>query len=319
MRKPRCTLVLYIDNEMKKIVLYPFMALVLSVVLAACSVVPLTGRRQLNLVSEQEILASSLVQYRAFMRKAPISRNAQNTRRVVNVGQRIAQATMQYLQLNGLTDRAKSLAWEFNLVESNQINAFCMPGGKIVVYTGLLKIVGSDEELAAVMAHEVAHAVARHSNERISNELLRQMGSQVLTRAVLGHTSSIGLARVINQAYGLGSKVLVSLPYSRKHEYEADRIGMIFMAMAGYNPEGAISLWRRMSSGKAEKSDVLSTHPTDQKRVSALMEYLDQARLVYQGKVDVRNLNIISPDKKGTSSKTTNVQTNVRTSEKWHF
>ncbi len=304
---------------MKKDVLYPFMASVLSLLLAACSVVPLTGRRQLNLVSEQEIVASSLVQYREFMRTAPVSRNAQNTRRVVNVGRRIAEATSRYLQANGMNDRLKNLAWEFNLVESNKINAFCMPGGKIVVYSGILSLFGSDDELAAVVAHEVAHAVARHSNERISNELLRQMGSQVLTRAVLGRTSSIGLARVINQAYGLGSQVLVSLPYSRKHEYEADRIGMIFMAMAGYNPEGAISLWKRMSSGKANQSDFLSTHPSDQKRVDALMEYLGQAQLVYQGKVDVRNLNIISPDKKSATTKTTNAQTNVRTSEKWHF
>lgn len=290
------------------------LTLFISLLLSACNVVPITGRSQISLVSESQILAMSQSQYRSFIQKAPLSKNRHDVERVHRVGTRIARATVAYLNQNGMDSRAKELAWEFNLVESKQLNAFCMPGGKIVVYTGLLRLLNSDDELAAVVSHEVAHAVARHSNERISNEMLRRMGGQVLGVAVAGESAA--LQQVIGQAYGIGSQVFISLPYSRKHEYEADRIGLVFMAMAGYDPEGAVSLWKKMAQGSRNKNDMLSTHPTDEKRIAAIRKYMPEAKRYYKGRgvFNIQPLNQQNTDRSGNSK-----PDKPRTSEDWRF
>lgn len=258
------------------------LACVLGVLLAGCSTVPITGRSQIMLVQDSEILSSSALQYKQFLSKVKISKNATSTAQVRRVGQKVAAATMHYLKQNGLGDMASQMKWEFNVVEDKAVNAFCMPGGKIVVYTGLLKLVGSDAELATVISHEVSHAVARHSNERISQEYLRQMGGNLLGAAV--SNKSAALQTIIGQAYGVGSQVLVALPYNRKQEYEADKMGLVFMAMAGYNPNAAITFWQKMAAQGSGQVEFLSTHPSDANRIAAIRQYMPEAMKYYKGK-----------------------------------
>jgi predicted Zn-dependent protease len=163
---------------------------VISLLLTSCGSVPITGRRQLNLVSDSEVLQSSLTQYEGFMKSASVSTDKVESEQVTRVGKKIAAATEAYLNANGLSSEVKNFSWEFNLVKSDEVNAFCMPGGKIVVYDGLLKLVSSDDELAVVLGHEVAHAVAKHSNERMSQQLLAQYGAQALSLATSGQSSA---------------------------------------------------------------------------------------------------------------------------------
>lgn len=259
---------------MKKEFLIWIVALVL---FSGCGSVPLTGRKQMLLVSDQEVLSSSLTQYKDYIKTAKLSTNKTKTAQVVRVGKNIAAATEAYLKANGMEAEAKSFAWEFNLVSENQVNAFCMPGGKIVVYEGLLNLVDSDDELAVVIGHEVAHAVAKHSNERMSQQLLTQYGAAVLDQAVSG--SSAAVQTIAGTVYGLGAQYGVMLPYSRKHEYEADHMGLIFMAIAGYNPEKAVSFWTKMSAASnANVPEIMSTHPNDANRIAEIQRFLPEAR-----------------------------------------
>ena len=255
--------------------------------LSSCGSVPITGRRQLSLVSDSEILSASATQYKQFISKSQLSRNGTYNAKVTQVGRRLAAATNSYLKQNGYESLLETLSWEFNVVDSKQVNAFCMPGGKIVVYTGLLTLVGngahSDDELAAVMGHELSHALAKHANERISNQLLLQAGGQLLG-ATVGARSQL-LGGLINQAYGLGAQVGVMLPFGRKQEYEADKMGLVLMAMAGYDPRYAVNFWQKMaqSKGGAQQSELLSTHPSDANRIRAIEAYLPTALQFYQG------------------------------------
>jgi len=255
---------------MKKVV----SLLIILLTLAGCSSVPLTGRKQVMLVSDQEVLTASLTQYNDFMKEAKKSTNKQQTDMVVRVGKRIAAATEQYLRNNGLEDEIKEFSWEFNLVDNPEMNAFCMPGGKIVVYTGLMKIVSSDDELAVVMGHEVAHAVAKHSNERMSQQMMAQYGAAILGAAV--QNKSAAVQQVASTVYGVGAQYGVVLPFSRKHESEADYMGMVFMAMAGYNPEVAVGFWEKMSAGGASVPEFLSTHPSGEHRISDIKKSLPE-------------------------------------------
>ena len=211
--------------------------------LSSCGSVPITGRRQLSLVPDGEILSASATQYKQFISKSQLSSNSTYNAKVTQVGRRLAAATNAYLKQNGYESMLSSLSWEFNVVDSKQVNAFCMPGGKIVVYTGLLNLVGngshSDDELAAVMGHELSHALAKHANERISNQLLLQAGGKILGAAVNARSQLLG--GLINQAYGLGAQVGVMLPFGRKQEYEADKMGLVLMAIAGYDPRYAVN------------------------------------------------------------------------------
>ena len=235
--------------------------------LTGCSSVPLTGRKQVLLVSDSEVLSSSLTQYNEYIKTAKKSTNKSQTAMVTRVGKKIAAATETYLKNNGMADEVKNFAWEFNLVQDKQVNAFCMPGGKIVVYEGLMKIVSSEDELAVVVGHEVAHAVAKHSNERMSQQLMAQYGAAIVGAAVQNRSASV--QNVANTVYGLGAQYGVMLPFSRKHETEADYMGLVFMTMAGYNPDTTVSFWKKMSaSGSGQTPEFMSTHPSDARRIA---------------------------------------------------
>lgn len=248
--------------------------------LSGCSSVPVTGRKQILLVSDQEVLSSSLAQYQDFIKTAPRSTQTSQSAMVTRVGKRIAAATEQYLRDNGMSSEISNFSWEFNLVKDNQVNAFCMPGGKIVVYEGLMKLVSSDDELAVVLGHEVAHAVAKHSNERMSQQIMAQYGAQVLG-GVLSNKSA-AIQNIAGQVYGLGAQYGVMLPFSRKHETEADLMGLVFMAMAGYNPDNAITFWQKMSqSGGQQVPEFMSTHPSDATRINAIQKQLASIKQKY--------------------------------------
>lgn len=252
-------------------------------ILAGCSSVPLTGRKQVLLVSDQEVLSSSLTQYNDYIQKAPRSFDKKKSAMVTRVGKRIAAATEQYLKANGMADEVKNFAWEFNLVKDKQVNAFCMPGGKIVVYEGLLPLVASDDELAVVVGHEVAHAVAKHSNERMSQQIMAQYGAAILGAAV--QNKSAAIQNVATTVYGIGAQYGVMLPFSRKHESEADYMGLVFMTMAGYNPDVAVNFWTKMSAGKnGTPPEFMSTHPSDATRIADIKRALPSVKAKYQHK-----------------------------------
>lgn len=249
--------------------------------LAGCGSVPVTGRKQVLLVSDQEVLSSSLAQYNTYMKSAPRSTSTTQSAMVTRVGKKIAAATEQYLRANGLADEVANFAWEFNLVKDDQVNAFCMPGGKIVVYEGLMKLVASDDELAVVIGHEVAHAVAKHSNERMSQQMLAQYGAQILGQSL--SQKSTAVQTLANQVYGIGAQYGVMLPFSRKHESEADYMGLIFMSMAGYNPDVAVQFWQKMSAGgSASVPEIMSTHPSDARRISDIQKALPEIKAKYK-------------------------------------
>lgn len=252
----------------------------LIVLLTSCSKVLITGRKQLLLIPDSEILAMSSESYRQYLDSAPLSTDKTNTALVKKVGKNISTAVENYLRANGLASEIVNFSWEFNLVKDPSKNAFCMPGGKVVVYEGILPVTKTEAGLAVVMGHEIAHAVAKHSSERLSQEMLAQFGAQ-LTDLLITNKSEVTRAG-INALYGLGMQVGVLLPYSRKQEYEADRLGLIFLAMAGYDPNEAISFWERMSAESTNTIEFLSTHPSDAKRLAKMKEYLPEAMKYYK-------------------------------------
>ena len=249
--------------------------------LAGCSSVPLTGRKQVLLVSDSEVLSSSLTQYNDYIKTAKKSTNTTQTAMVVRVGKKIAAATEAYLKANGMSSEIKNFAWEFNLVQDAQVNAFCMPGGKIVVYEGLMKLVSSDDELAVVIGHEVAHAVAKHSNERMSQQVMAQYGAAILGAVVSDKSAAV--QKAAETVYGIGAQYGVMLPFSRKHESEADYMGLVFMTMAGYNPDVAVGFWQKMSAGSGGSvPEFMSTHPSDATRIADIEKELPGIKAKYQ-------------------------------------
>lgn len=243
---------------------------------SGCSSVPISGRSRVNMISDDQVLAMSFAQYRDFISKAPKSTNRAQSQRVATIGSRIAKATDTYLRNAGMAADAAKYRWEFNLIASNQINAFCMPGGKIVVYEGILPVAQTDDELAAVIAHEVAHAMAKHSNERMSQKIMSSYGVSALASIIGGGYSSQQLTQL---ALGMGSKYLFELPYSRTHEYEADKIGLYLMALAGYDYRQAENFWINMGRRTGSSSqDFTSTHPTNQKRIEAIRAELPNVK-----------------------------------------
>jgi predicted Zn-dependent protease len=263
---------------MKRIL--PALLIAVSALTLSCSTVPITGRRQLSLVSDREILSSSLAEYRSYMGNAKVSGNKAQAAQVVRVGRRIADATESYLRGNGLGREVANFAWEFNLVQDPEVNAFCMPGGKIVVYTGLMALVSSDDELAVVLGHEVAHAVAKHSNERMSQQLLAAAGAAAATEAVgRVDASKRGAAATV---FGLGAQVGVMLPFSRRHESEADYMGLALMTMAGFDPGAAVGFWKKMAAqGGSSMPAILSSHPSDATRIADIQNALPEIRARY--------------------------------------
>lgn len=271
---------LYINiHFMKRILLNSSIAVFLVLLLSACGSVPLTGRRQVLLVSDQEIFQAGLVQYNEFLSGATLSTDATSTAMVKRVGRKLADATQKYLMANGLESELSNFAWEFNLVKDKQVNAFCMPGGKIVVYEGLLSVARTEAELAVVLGHEIAHAVAKHSNERMSQQILTQYGARLLSKA-LSQKSEI-VRNTATTVFGLGAQVGMMLPYSRKHEYEADYMGIVFMELAGYDSNASVDFWQKMASLSGSSTpEILSTHPSDAKRVANLQSRIPEAKAV---------------------------------------
>ncbi|MBD3235277.1 MAG: M48 family metalloprotease [Candidatus Eisenbacteria bacterium] len=248
----------------------------------SCSTVPITGRQQLNLIPSSTIHAMSFDQYDQFLQEHRLSRDRQQVRMVERVGRNIQRAVETFFAEKGQEAQLRGYEWEFHLVEDEAVNAWCMPGGKVVVYTGILPITRDEAGLAVVMGHEIAHAVAEHGAERMSQGLLTQLGGMALEKALESkpaETRSLFLA-----AYGIGSQVGVLLPYSRLHESEADRLGLIFMALAGYDPHEAPVFWERMSASKggAAPPEFLSTHPSDQSRIRQLRERIPEAMEYYR-------------------------------------
>ena len=267
---------------MKKIRIFLMSALV--AVLASCgtsSTVPITGRKQNILVSDEQVLSLSNQQYQEYMKTAKASTNATNTAMVKRVGQNIANAVVSYLQQNGLAAEVSNYKWEFNLVQDKSVNAFCMPGGKIVVYEGLLPVTQDESSLAIVVGHEVAHAVAKHSAERLSNELRKQYGSQILGAVLQGAGASTNLQSISSTVFGIGT-TLAGAAYSRSQESEADRLGLIFAAMAGYDPNVAVNFWQRMASATGNNYSILSDHPSDQSRIKNIQGWLPEALQYYK-------------------------------------
>ncbi|MBN1447975.1 MAG: M48 family metallopeptidase [Bacteroidetes bacterium] len=257
--------------------------LVAAVFLASCGTVPVTGRKQLNLIPASTMLSMSYQQYGDFMQSNRLSSDQSKVQMVRNVGKKIQSAVERYFAQHGLSGDLNGYQWAFNLIESNEVNAWCMPGGKVVVYTGILPVTRDEAGLAVVMGHEIAHAVAEHGNERMSQGLLTQLGGMALSEAVKekpAETQQLWMA-----AFGVGAQVGVLLPYSRLHESEADRLGLIFMAMAGYNPQEAVNFWQRMSAMKSGSAppEFLSTHPSDETRIKDLQKAMPEAMKYYRG------------------------------------
>jgi predicted Zn-dependent protease len=256
--------------------------LLVALLLSACSTVPITGRSQLNIIPSSTMLSMSFQQYDEFLKSHKLSNDQQQTQMVKQVGRRIQHAVERYFRENDMAEELQHYQWEFNLVESDDVNAWCMPGGKVVIYTGILPITQNDTGLAVVMSHEIAHAVAKHGNERMSQQLMVQMGGMALGQAMRDKPAKT--QQLWMTAFGLGAQVGVLLPYSRTHETEADRLGLIFMAMAGYDPHAAVSFWERMAAekGGAGPPEFLSTHPADQTRIRQIQGAIPEALQYYR-------------------------------------
>ena len=257
------------------------MAAALLVSCGTTKTVPITGRQQSLMVSDDQVLSLSFQEYSDYMKTAKPSTNSTNTAMVKRVGQNIAKAVESYLTQNGMAEEVKSYQWEFNLVQDKQVNAWCMPGGKIVVYEGLLPVTQDEASLAIVMGHEIAHAVARHSAERLSNAYKEQYGAAALSALLQGAGVSSGWQQLASLAHQYGGALFTS-GFSRKQESEADHIGLIFAAMAGYNPEVAVTFWQRMSSATGGGSNSLfADHPSDATRIEQIQGWLPEAKKYY--------------------------------------
>ena len=277
-------------------------------VLVSCgttNTVPITGRKQNLMVSDGEILSLSTQQYQEFMKTAKVSTDATKTAMVKRVGQNLANAVVSYLNANGLQNDVQNYNWTFNLVADNQANAWCMPGGLIVVYEGILPITQDEASLAIVLGHEIAHAVARHSAEQMSKQIKQQYGVQGLgaLATILGVGSNT--VAMTQAAANLGFN-FANLKYSRDHENEADHMGLIFAAMAGYDPSVAVTFWQRMSAASTSNTaEFLSDHPSDATRIKNIQGWLPEAQKYYKPKTTTTTKKTTTKKKKTTTKKTT--------------
>jgi predicted Zn-dependent protease len=264
---------------MYKKVSLPLLSLI--VLFFSCTKVPVSGRRQMHLLPESMLINMGASSYRQILQQTPPSNAANvNSIMVKNMGQKMAQAVTQYLKSKKQSSRIAGFKWEFNLVNSPEVNAFCLPGGKVIINEGILAVTQTEAALAVVMGHEIAHAIARHGNERMSQGLLVATGGLALQIALSQNPSETN--NLFLQSYGLGTQMGI-LKYSRTHESEADKIGLIFCAMAGYNPQEAIGFWERMSKiGGAKPPQILSTHPSDDTRIKDLKAFMPKAMKYYK-------------------------------------
>jgi predicted Zn-dependent protease len=273
---------------MKKFMITGIVACLLTVSSCTTSVVPLTGRKVSTFgVSAAELEQQAAIGYSQLLSDPStklISNNSSQTQMVKRVGAKISAAVTQYMNANGYGEQIKNYKWEFNLIDSKEINAWCMPGGKVAVYTGILPVTQDEAGLATVMGHEIAHAIAQHSLERASDMMKAQLGSAAVGVAVSGRSEST--QAIVNQLYGVGGQLTI-LKFSRNQELEADKMGLSFMAMAGYNPSSAVNFWQRMSqasSSTAKPPAFLSTHPTDASRIAQIQRNLPEAMKYYKSK-----------------------------------
>ena len=292
---------------------FSFIALLAVIILASCRTTPFTGRRQLLLVPNSQVLALSLQQYNQFMSTANVVTDTDDARMVQRVGERLAIAVETFYRNNGMEGELRNFNWSFSLVNDPSVNAFALPGGKVVIFTGLLPVTQTEEALAVVVGHEIAHIIAHHASERISQQLMLQ-GVTGLGSAALGNTQRAQIGAAV---FGLGAQAFVMLPFSRQQEHEADEIGLAIMALAGYDPRAAIPFWTRMMEmgGGGHPLPFLSTHPTDAARIAHIERIMPYAMMFYLGP--------------GVQNQTTEpIRTNVnipqtanepRTSDEWSF
>jgi predicted Zn-dependent protease len=260
-----------------------FIILLLGPLFISCTKNLVTGRKQLNLVSEPELQSMASKEYQTFLsnNKVVYASNNRDAEMVRRAGSRISAAITTYYNTKGDSSVLDGYRWEFNLVDNKEANAWCMPGGKVVVYTGLLHITQNEAGLAIVIGHEIAHAVAQHGSERMSQSLLQQLGGIALQVAIANKPTET--QNLFMTAYGIGSTVGGILPFSRKEESEADKYGLYFAAMGGYNPQEAIPFWERMAAaGGTKPPEFLSTHPADETRIAALKANMPQALKYYK-------------------------------------
>ncbi len=249
-------------------------------VLVGCATVPITNRRQVTLIPSNQMLSLSSQQYKQVLDESKVSGDAGKNRMLNDVGQRIASSVDEFYTEKGMTN---DFSWEFHLIEDdNMVNAWCMPGGKIAFYTGILKFTQNDAGVAAVMGHEVAHAIAQHGNERMSQQMITNFGTTAVAKMI--EEKPAMTQQIFNTAVGVGAQYGILLPYGRLQESEADRIGLILMAKAGYDPRQAIEFWKRMRDAKSSAPpEFLSTHPSDQRRINDLKKHLPEALTHYRG------------------------------------
>lgn len=256
----------------KKILLFLFI-----LCLSSCKVNQLTGKKTFNIMGNKQLFATSFQQYDAFLKENKIIQNTAESESIQAIGKKIAFAAEQYFAFKGYPDYLKDYAWEYNLVDDKLVNAWCMPGGKIVFYTGILPIAGNESGIAAIMGHEVAHALANHGGQRMSLAMAQQ-GVGILTQSIVKEQPE-KKKNAILMAYGIGSSIGVMMPFSRKHESEADKIGLELMAIAGYDVDEAPQLWERMKAqSKGNTPEFLSTHPSEERRIQNLKMWSAEAK-----------------------------------------
>ena len=255
-----------------------FCGILIIALVVSCAKNPFTGKNTLALVPNSEILPSAFAQYGQFLKENKVIAGTSDAEKVENIGIKIKNAAEKWLNANGYKGYLKDYQWEYKLVESKEVNAWCMPGGKIVVYSGILPITKDDAGLATVMGHEVAHALANHGQQRMSAAMLQQ-GGAIVTTAALGNTS-VQTQQIAMTAYGAVTQFGGMLPFSRNHESEADKIGLTLMAIAGYNPEQSVVFWSRMAtaSGGNKPPEFMSTHPSDETRIANLRKLVPEAK-----------------------------------------
>ncbi len=265
-------------NILSRIVLFS----TLIIIVISCGKVMITGRNQMLLFSQGELTSLSNQAYTEIMSTTSPSTNRAQTAMVNKVGEDLTQAVERYLKKNGWESSLEGITWKFDLVKSDQVNAFCLPNGNIVFYEGIMKITNTPDLVAVVMGHEIAHALAKHGNERMSQEALVGVAGQALAAYVGSESQKSQM--LFGLAFGVGSQLGVLLPYSRKHEYEADRLGLIIMAMAGYDINVAPGFWEKMSDGKGGTMEFFSTHPSDANRIAQIKKVLPEAATYSPGK-----------------------------------
>jgi predicted Zn-dependent protease len=262
---------------MKKTIIF------LLIIAAGCTTVPITGRKQLTAIPSSQMISLSQDSYNQVLKDNKVSTNQSYVSRVKTVGAKLTTAVEKYLKDNGMEAEIKNFNWSYTVFVNTELNAWCMPGGQIAFYEGIMPVCADDNGIAVVMGHEIAHAVAKHGNERLTQQLAIQMGGIALSEAL--KTQKEETQKIALIAFGVGSKVGVELPYSRTHESEADELGLYFMAMAGFDPRTAPAFWQRMiDKGGSRPPEFLSTHPEPANRIKAINRHMDKAMTYYQGK-----------------------------------